>query len=476
MKFLTQYPIYLLLSALFAHCCFIKADQQDPNNTDNKIELHQIEMLVNNIQHHPQSDYDYQATPVPENYVQLQALPTPRTFELLPYYKVIDLFDDTLIQDALDNCPQQLRDDVDDIAYFTTHIPDNTAVFKDLLNRILLVGPSGTGKTTLAYAIAYHTKRPFVFVKASSLSNEYKSSFTTIIDAIFDPLIKLKIPCVIIIDEITAFTNKMKKKNDADAGAVEYLWMKLDEAKLHNPQLLVICTANDLEKFPETMHTRFAGNLYTIESPNFERRLSMLHTFFDSLYCSAEIDASFIYQIAKNTSSLSLREINLALCKARGKARIRCEKEGSFFTIEAQEVETALNAVLEQCSDKKWKERKKYFIKKLKVAGPYIFQASLFILSSWIAYKLYCLQADQGQKNHNDSMKQTKDLHIESMKQTKDLHVESMKQTKDLQGETLSIVTSIKNGLGNRLGNEAFEWGKWAVQKTLFPTPTIPGF
>lgn len=374
-----------------------------------------------------------------------------RRFPIIPYQKATDIFDRDLLDNAIANCPQKLRTDLNNIAHYVAHQPNDLEVYKKLLNRVLLVGPTGSGKTTLGYAIAYHCKIPFSFVKASSLSNEFKHSFATIIDDLFEPYLRRNVPGLIIIDEISAFTKKMKNKNDADPGSVECLWMKLDEAQQQNPRLMVVLTCNKLSKIPDTIQGRFTNGIHKILLPSQERRNQVITSFFGS-----QVNPDLIQKIAAMTSGLSLREISLALCNAQSLAYIRCDREGTSLNINEQEISSCLQQVIDQHNELKWNTHKKSIIKNLKKSIPYIIQTATFAAGSYFAWKIYKAQTELQIKHQAENALLTRHNHQESLQQAERLHIASLQQAQNHHTQSLEQARA--------LHNDAHSWGKTGKQ------------
>ena len=331
-----------------------------------------------------------------------------RQFPIEDYKKVKTLFSKQIINDSVENCPPSLSQDIE---YLLEHSNSDHPVIKSRLpNRFIFVGPSGCGKTTLSYALAYKTKRPYVFVKSADLSNSFKDSYTDIISNLFKPMIDCKQPGLIIFDEFMAFVKKYNNHNDSDSGAVERLWQELDGAKLANPRLVVICTANDISNLPSTLLTRFGGSQHTFEQPSDTRREKLIKQI---LHPSEQI-AHIITTLVNQTKDISLRELSECLNKAQLVAAIRSEKTKTEMIVITADIFDALKPVLKEYSARRWAKRKEKVYEIAKTTAPYVITISLAAAGMWLSYYLYTKQAAQAEKAQQETLKEQKALQKES--------------------------------------------------------------
>lgn len=362
-----------------------------------------------------------------------------RKFPIYPYEKALEFAEKLAIDDAYENCPSSLKYELDKVAYFATGKLKDKETLKDLVNRIILTGEAGGGKTTLSYAIAYNCRLPFSFVRAPELCNTFKDSCPDIINDLIKPFIKSRQRGLIIIDEASAFIKKMKNKNDPDTGAVEELWTMFDEAKNLNPQLMVILATNKLKYFPKTLLTRFGGSRITINLPSPERRLSIITKFFQAF---GGAEDNLLKKIAHDTKDLSLRETNLALCRARGDARIRSELQNVPLKIDPKDIDGALKSFLDEHANDTWNYRKKKLQKIFIQSWPYIYQTTIFAVGTYCAWTMYKAQLEQTVNQHKQSLEQAKNFHTETLELTKAQHAISIEQAHKHHSESLSQATT----------------------------------
>ena len=157
---------------------------------------------------------------------------------------------------------------------------------------ILLVGPSGTGKSTLAKAIAQLSGRKWVFLPTVFLGNEYqKSSEKNLRKKVEEIVEKIKTQntkktateqperYVIIIDDAQDL-NAPKEGRNPDHGIALALWELMDEYK-DNPNIVFVGTTNDEKDLPGQLRRRMS--IITVPLPDFDRRAKIIRYYRNKL-------------------------------------------------------------------------------------------------------------------------------------------------------------------------------------------------
>lgn len=149
-------------------------------------------------------------------------------------------------------------------------------------NRILLEGPPGNGKTTLAEAIATETMLPFYAVRYEGIVSSFLGETATRIDRVFEFARTRR--CVLFFDEFDAIA---KERADAhETGeikrVVSTLLLQIDRLPSH---VIIVCASNHPELLDRAAWRRFQLRLH-LGSPSrgeATRFLSTLATRLGSL-------------------------------------------------------------------------------------------------------------------------------------------------------------------------------------------------
>lgn len=200
--------------------------------------------------------------------VQLQSGDTYRplpTFDLIPFEEIEKIIKPNDIEKLIKYAPVDLRDIV-----YTLQKDCNKKTGK-----IILKGPPGVGKTSLALAIVYSCKCPYILLDGTNLGDSYKNSSGTYIDELFKTLVKSEQNTALIIDELNSFTDKLFNPNNADSGAVEHFWRKLPHSLI--PKSFEI----EVEGQKFWVHPNATEHMMELTSPLQQLRTDILASSFN---------------------------------------------------------------------------------------------------------------------------------------------------------------------------------------------------
>lgn len=140
---------------------------------------------------------------------------------------------------------------------------------------ILLAGPTGTGKSTLAQAIAYKLKRRCIVINAPDLLGHYRDQAAENIRKLFKQLREDEDKPVLILEEINALTDGHTSEHSDTKHTAMQLWTLLDGFK-DDKDFLLIGTTNVTKKMPHQLQSRFEGRTIVINNPTLAARKNTL--------------------------------------------------------------------------------------------------------------------------------------------------------------------------------------------------------
>ncbi len=156
--------------------------------------------------------------------------------------------------------------------------------------QILLEGPPGSGKTMLAYAIAYETARPLYHFRLGNWLAHRRPS-TTITD-LFAELHKIK-PCIFFIDEIDVVAPFNPKCTDNIA-----IQIILELDKGLDGDIVFCCATNRPENLDPAFIARM--NSITIDLPDQKSRERLVKMYFNTESFEAGLTAAEIASMLEN--------------------------------------------------------------------------------------------------------------------------------------------------------------------------------
>ncbi|QSG10803.1 ATPase of the AAA+ class [Halapricum desulfuricans] len=125
------------------------------------------------------------------------------------------------------------------------------------IGKLLFVGPPGTGKTSVARALAHDLDLPFVEVKLSMITSQYLGETAKNVEKVFEVAKRLS-PCILFMDEFD-FVAKTRASDEHAAikRAVNTLLKSIDEVSLIDDDVLLIGATNHPDQLDAAAWRRF---------------------------------------------------------------------------------------------------------------------------------------------------------------------------------------------------------------------------
>ena len=175
---------------------------------------------------------------------------------------------------------------------------------------ILLAGPTGTGKSTLARAIAYKLGLECDIINAPSLLGHYRDLAAERVREMFDRFREDMQKKVRILEEINALTDDHNSEHSDTKHTAMQLWTLLDEFK-DDKNFFMIATANITKKMPHQLQSRFKGRTFFIDNLTEASCRQALECCIKKLGVARDETCTDVYlsELAKKTTNFSPRDI-----------------------------------------------------------------------------------------------------------------------------------------------------------------------
>lgn len=180
---------------------------------------------------------------------------------------------------------------------------------------ILLVGPSGTGKTLLVRALASETSATLLYIKSSDVSSMWYGASEKNIQAIFDLAREEDGPCIIFIDEIDALTPNRNGAHEATQRVVSTFLVNLNGLE-PSTNIIVVAATNRLEAVdPAILQPGRIDRIVDVPLPDQVGRKQILSIHLDKAQQLAGrpllngIDLDRIVEQTENMSGADIAEI-----------------------------------------------------------------------------------------------------------------------------------------------------------------------
>ena len=197
---------------------------------------------------------------------------------------------------------------------------------------VLLSGPSGTGKTLIAKAMANSADVPFISVTGPDLANIYNNPVERM-HALFKEA-REKSPCIIFIDEIEAIgavDNRYGATNQSRTPALSQLLLEMDGMG-NNSGVIVLAVCNHQDRLDKSLLRagRLDRHIY-VAQPDTEERAEIFQLYLKDVKLADDVDLS---KLAEITSGLSGADISKVCNDAAFTATVADEETVKFSYFE----------------------------------------------------------------------------------------------------------------------------------------------
>ncbi|UUX93657.1 ATP-binding protein [Methanoplanus endosymbiosus] len=175
------------------------------------------------------------------------------------------------------------------------------------IGKLLFVGPPGTGKTSLALAMAKKLDMPLLEVRLAMVTSQYLGETSKNIDRIFDLARRLS-PCILFIDEFDFVAkSRVTDDNGAMKRAVNMLLKNIDTLSFVRNGVLLIGATNHPGILDEAAWRRF-DDVVEFPLPDYERRKEILKKITQNLTCLCDYN-----ELASETEGFSGSDLRIMI-------------------------------------------------------------------------------------------------------------------------------------------------------------------
>ncbi|CAF0807385.1 unnamed protein product [Adineta steineri] len=201
----------------------------------------------------------------------------------------------------------------------------------DQSRRILLHGPSGTGKSLVARAVANETGSIFVLINGLEIASKSADKSEEIFHEAFE-IVKENSPAIIFIDKLDAIVPKHKKPYGGFKRRIESQYLTLMDNLKQFPRVVVMAATNDLDEIDPKLCFDLKVQ---IDKPSLDGRLEILRICTKNWKLA---DDGVLERIAGKTQEYVGAQLN-SICSEALSALLRLQRHSLISKKDEYDVE-----------------------------------------------------------------------------------------------------------------------------------------
>ncbi len=179
------------------------------------------------------------------------------------------------------------------------------------INRVLLCGPPGCGKTMTAYALGNELNLPIAYVRLDGLVSSYLGQTSTNLRKIFDSIKNQRV--LLFLDEFDAIAKKRDDSNEL--GELKRVVTTLLQNFDNMPSNVFLIAATNHEHLLDPAIWRRFNVTITLELPNEEQRQKLIEKEIKKYNVDANIDVQVLAKVSEGINGAQIEELMVSAAK-----------------------------------------------------------------------------------------------------------------------------------------------------------------